>query len=135
MNPVYEKLQGCLKSVREKTDFVPKVAIVLGSGLGDYANDIKVVTEIDYSDIEQLIEQGKDSVYERKLSEYKQLLNLKHQKDIVEHEKVLNDKITSLLNQIETIKNDNVHSLKNKEYEVEKKYLMIFLMAECQNSF
>jgi len=52
MNPVYEKLQNCLKSVREKTDFIPKVAIVLGSGLGDYANDIKVVTEIDYSDIE-----------------------------------------------------------------------------------
>ena len=52
MNPIYQKLQGCLKSVREKTDFVPKVAIVLGSGLGDYANDIEVVTEIDYSDIE-----------------------------------------------------------------------------------
>ena len=52
MNPIYEKLQGCLKSVREKTDFVPRVAIVLGSGLGDYANDIEVVSEIDYSDIE-----------------------------------------------------------------------------------
>lgn len=52
MNPVYEKLQGCLKSVREKTDFVPKVAIVLGSGLGDYANDIQVVKEVDYHDIE-----------------------------------------------------------------------------------
>ena len=52
MNPIYEKLQGCLKSVREKTDFVPKVAIVLGSGLGDYANDIQVVTEVDYHDIE-----------------------------------------------------------------------------------
>ncbi len=52
MNPVYEKLQGCLKSVREKTDFVPKVAIVLGSGLGDYANDIQVVAEVDYHDIE-----------------------------------------------------------------------------------
>lgn len=52
MNPIYEKLQGCLKSVREKTDFIPKVAIVLGSGLGDYANDIEVISEIDYSDIE-----------------------------------------------------------------------------------
>ncbi len=52
MNPVYEKLQRCLKSVREKTDFVPKVAIVLGSGLGDYANDIQVVAEVDYHDIE-----------------------------------------------------------------------------------
>lgn len=52
MNPVYEKLLKCLNSVREKTDFVPKVAIVLGSGLGDYANDIQVETEIDYHDIE-----------------------------------------------------------------------------------
>lgn len=52
MNAVYEKLQNCLKSVREKTDFVPKVAIVLGSGLGDYADDIRVECEIDYKDIE-----------------------------------------------------------------------------------
>ena len=52
MNEVYEKLMRCYDSVREKTDFVPKVALVLGSGLGDYANDIKVVAEIDYSDIE-----------------------------------------------------------------------------------
>ena len=52
MNPVYEKLTKCLESVRAKTDFVPKVAIVLGSGLGDYANDIEVACEIDYHDIE-----------------------------------------------------------------------------------
>lgn len=52
MNEIYEKLTKCVASVREKTDFVPKVAIVLGSGLGDYANDIKVVSEIDYHDIE-----------------------------------------------------------------------------------
>lgn len=52
MNEVYAKLQSCLKSVREKTDFVPKVAIVLGSGLGDYANDIRVECEISYADIE-----------------------------------------------------------------------------------
>lgn len=52
MNPIYEKLQNCLKSIRQKTDFEPKVAIVLGSGLGDYAQDIEVVTEVDYSEIE-----------------------------------------------------------------------------------
>lgn len=52
MNEIYTKLEKCLKSVRERTDFVPKVAIVLGSGLGDYANDIKVECEIDYHDIE-----------------------------------------------------------------------------------
>lgn len=51
-NPIYEKLRNCLKSVREKTDFVPKAAIVLGSGLGDYADDIRVVQELDYGEIE-----------------------------------------------------------------------------------
>ena len=52
MNPIYEKLQSCLKSVRKKTDFVPKVAIVLGSGLGDYAENICVEEEISYGEIE-----------------------------------------------------------------------------------
>ena len=37
MNSIYEKHTTCLASVREKTDFVPETAIVLGSGLGDYA--------------------------------------------------------------------------------------------------
>ena len=49
---VYEKLMNCYNSVREKTDFVPKVALVLGSGLGDFANDIKVEKTIPYSEIE-----------------------------------------------------------------------------------
>ncbi len=40
-----------LASVREKTDFVPETAIVLGSGLGDYAEQIKIETTIDYKDI------------------------------------------------------------------------------------
>ncbi len=52
MNPIYEKLQACVACVRAKTDFVPKVAIVLGSGLGDYAKNIEIKAEIDYSDIE-----------------------------------------------------------------------------------
>ena len=43
MNPVYEKLVNCYNSVREKIDFVPDVALVLGSGLGDYGKEIKVV--------------------------------------------------------------------------------------------
>lgn len=52
MSKIFEKANNCLASVRKVTDFVPKVAIVLGSGLGDYANDIEVVAEIDYKDIE-----------------------------------------------------------------------------------
>lgn len=52
MNAVYEKLMNCYRCVREKTDFVPEVAIVLGSGLGDYAKQIKVAYELPYSEIE-----------------------------------------------------------------------------------
>ena len=52
MNPVYEKLQKCYKSVREKTDFEPKVALILGSGLGDYAKNIRIIDTISYTDIE-----------------------------------------------------------------------------------
>lgn len=52
MNQIYDKLLKCFESVRSKVDFEPKVAIVLGSGLGDYAEKIQVVTELDYADIE-----------------------------------------------------------------------------------
>lgn len=52
MNRDYEKLMNCFKSIREKTDFVPEVALVLGSGLGNYADDIKIECEVDYHDIE-----------------------------------------------------------------------------------
>lgn len=52
MNEIYKKLTTCLESVRAKTDFQPEVALILGSGLGDYAEGIQVETAIDYSEIE-----------------------------------------------------------------------------------
>ncbi len=52
MNPVYEKLQNCYESVRKKIDFEPKVALVLGSGLGKFAEEIEVAGRISYSEIE-----------------------------------------------------------------------------------
>ena len=52
MSEVYDKLQRCYESVRAQTDFVPEVALVLGSGLGDYAENIRVEKTIDYHDIE-----------------------------------------------------------------------------------
>ncbi len=52
MNPVYDKLMKCYESFRQKIDFKPEVAIVLGSGLGDYADDIRVEAELDYHEIE-----------------------------------------------------------------------------------
>ena len=52
MGQAYEKLMRCYEDVRKRTDFVPKVAIVLGSGLGDYAESIRVEYELPYSEIE-----------------------------------------------------------------------------------
>ena len=48
----YEKLLRCYESVRKKIDFNPKIALVLGSGLGDYARKLQVEAVLDYSDIE-----------------------------------------------------------------------------------
>ena len=48
----YARLERCVQQIREKTDFVPDVALVLGSGLGDYADSVKIVAEIPYSDIQ-----------------------------------------------------------------------------------
>lgn len=52
MNPVYEKLKGCYESVRRKVDFRPVVALVLGSGLGNYGEQIRVEQVLDYHEIE-----------------------------------------------------------------------------------
>ncbi|WP_443770172.1 purine-nucleoside phosphorylase [Anaerostipes sp.] len=52
MNMVYEKLQKCYQSIRQKTEFQPQIALVLGSGLGDYADTIQIEKVISYHDIE-----------------------------------------------------------------------------------
>lgn len=53
MNKIYEKLEKCYKCIREITDFVPEIALVLGSGLGDYADSANVNVEmiVPYSEI------------------------------------------------------------------------------------
>lgn len=52
MNQVRKKLFSCLESLKKKTDFKPEVALVLGSGLGDYAEHIEVKETVDYKDLE-----------------------------------------------------------------------------------
>lgn len=49
---MYHKLLKCVESIRSKTDFKPEVALVLGSGLGEFANRIQIETTIDYTEIE-----------------------------------------------------------------------------------
>ena len=51
MNKIYDKVKECYKQVNEMTEFKPQIALVLGSGLGDYAEKIKIETVIDYHEI------------------------------------------------------------------------------------
>ncbi len=47
MNQVYEKIEKCYESIKDRLPFLPKVALVLGSGLGNYADTMDVKAEID----------------------------------------------------------------------------------------
>ena len=52
MNQVYEKLMRCYESVKDRIPFQPKVALILGSGLGDYGDECRAEGVLDYHDIE-----------------------------------------------------------------------------------
>jgi len=52
MNEAYKKLIKCKDIVSSKVSFNPKVALVLGSGLGGYASEMEVIETLSYSEIE-----------------------------------------------------------------------------------
>lgn len=51
MNKIEAKLQNCYESLRQKIEFQPKAALVLGSGLGNFAENINAAEMLDYSEI------------------------------------------------------------------------------------
>ncbi|MCI9663719.1 MAG: purine-nucleoside phosphorylase [Lachnospiraceae bacterium] len=51
MNQIYKKVVDCYESIKERIPFSPRVALVLGSGLGNYADSMNVKAEISYSEI------------------------------------------------------------------------------------
>lgn len=53
MNENYEKLMKCYECMQKKISFKPELALILGSGLGDYADTMEVVETLDYHDIER----------------------------------------------------------------------------------
>ena len=52
MTKAYERLLNCYECFKKKVNFTPKVALILGSGLGDYADGIKIETTLDYHEID-----------------------------------------------------------------------------------
>jgi len=88
---------------------------------GDYIS-LSELNEVDYSEIESVIEQGKDSVYNKKLLEYKHTLDLENNEKLSasknEYEKLVND----LKHEIALLNKEKDSMLKEKENEVENKF-------------
>ena len=51
MSAQFDRLEKCYEYVRTVTDFIPRAGLILGSGLGGYARNMKVEKEIPYGDI------------------------------------------------------------------------------------
>lgn len=51
MGAVMERVEACVKEIRKRTDFVPRTAIVLGSGLGAFADRVRQAVSVEYRDV------------------------------------------------------------------------------------
>jgi len=51
MHPESERIHKALAAVRAVTDFVPEAALVLGSGLGGFADELRRTAAVDYASI------------------------------------------------------------------------------------
>lgn len=52
MSSAYDKVHRCFDNIKDRIPFQPKLALVLGSGLGDYAESMEIIASIPYSEIE-----------------------------------------------------------------------------------
>lgn len=50
-NHLFDHIQAAVTFIRSRTNFQPRTGIVLGTGLGNLTDDIRVETSIDYEDI------------------------------------------------------------------------------------
>jgi len=46
---LFEEITDAVKEIRKRTDIRPRFAIILGTGLGRLAEEIKTVAEIEYA--------------------------------------------------------------------------------------
>lgn len=51
-NHVWEKVENCVRQIRERTDFEPRAALILGSGLGALAEEIAIEAAVDYAELD-----------------------------------------------------------------------------------
>lgn len=51
MSKQYERLEKCLEVFKERITFRPEIALILGSGLGDFAETIEIKETLDYKEL------------------------------------------------------------------------------------
>ena len=52
MKDEYKRIMACVECIQKKVNFQPKVALVLGSGIGDYGDNIDIRYRVDYAEID-----------------------------------------------------------------------------------
>lgn len=52
MKDEYKRIMACVECIQKKVNFQSKVALVLGSGLGDYGDNIDIRYRVDYAEID-----------------------------------------------------------------------------------
>lgn len=52
MNENYKKLMNCFEQVEKKISFKPELALVLGSGLGDFCDTLDIKETLEYAEID-----------------------------------------------------------------------------------
>ena len=52
MGQIQERIDSCVKSIRAKTGFVPRTAVVLGSGLGGFGQRVQAEAVVEYGEIQ-----------------------------------------------------------------------------------
>ncbi len=51
MGRILDRVEACVRAIRARSDLVPEAAVVLGSGLGGFAEQLRPVAAIDYREI------------------------------------------------------------------------------------
>lgn len=97
--------------------------ILLEDAKCDDVIDLSDLNELDYDQIELLIEKGKDTIYLKKLEEYRKVIDLENQKVLNSKVNELNNIINSLNNKIDSMNKEKIFLLKDKENEVEKRFI------------
>lgn len=88
---------------------------------GDYI-DLTVLASIDHTNIESLIEAGKDKVYSLKLEEMKKTYLLDKEKELLQLKQEYQKQNSELMTNMSLLKKENENKLKLQEIEINKKY-------------